>query len=258
MIDVILAAGGEVQPDDPLYPLTQGRPKALLPVAGRPMAQWVLNALAASPRIGRVVVIGLTPEHGLTCGDKPVDYIPSAGGLVENARAGLARVLQLNPPARLALWASADVPAVRAEQIDWLLDSCSQTDHDFYYTVIERRVMEQRYPASRRSYTYLKDVVVCGGDVNVLATRLAANDNSLGNKIALARKNVFRQAALIGFDSLFWLALRRLTLKQAEQIASERLGLRGRAILCPYAEIGMDIDKPFQYDILAKELAKRV
>jgi CTP:molybdopterin cytidylyltransferase MocA len=255
MIDAILAAGGEIQPDDPLYTLTQGRPKALLPVAGRPMAQWVLNALAASPRIGRVVVIGLTAEYGLTCGDKPIDYIPSAGGLVENARAGLARVAQLNPQAKWAVWASADVPAVRAEHIDWLIETCSQTDHEFYYNVIERSVMEKRYPASRRTYTHLKDGAVCGGDVNVLATQLASADNPLWNKITLARKSVFRQAALIGFDTLLWLALRRLTLEQAEKIASERMGLRGRAIRCPYAEIGMDIDKPFQYEILLKELS---
>lgn len=254
-MDAILAAGGEVKPDDPLYVLTQGRPKALLPVAGRPMAQWVLDALAASPKIGRIVVLGLTPEQGLTGGDKLIDYIPSAGGLVENARAGLARVAQLNPAAKHAVWASADVPAVRPEHINWLIETCSQTDHEFYYNVIERSLMEKRYPASRRTYTHLKDVVVCGGDVNVLATHLASADNPLWTKITLARKSVFRQAALIGFDTLLWLALRRLTLEQAEKIASQRMGLRGRALRCPYAEIGMDIDKPFQYDILAKELS---
>jgi GTP:adenosylcobinamide-phosphate guanylyltransferase len=254
----ILPAGGEPSAEDSLYPLTHGQPKALLPIAHKPMAQWVLDALAASPRIKQVVVIGLTPASGLHCADKPLDYISSAGNLLDNVRAGLRRVQELDPQATHALWASSDIPTITSQHVDWLLDQCTQSDYDFYYTVIERSVMERRFPASHRTYTHLKDVNVCGGDLNVLATSLASQDNPLWAKITLARKNVFRQAALIGLDTLFWLALRQVTLQQAEQIASQRLGVRGKALLCPYAELGMDVDKPFQYDIVVKDLEGRL
>jgi hypothetical protein len=36
-----------------------------------------------------------------------------------------------------------------------------------------------------------------------------------------------------------------------------RLKLRGRALVCPYSEIGMDVDKPFQLDMLRTDLAKQ-
>lgn len=253
----ILPAAGAPSPEDALYALTQGRPKALLPIKDKPMAQWVLDALAGVPRIKQVVVIGLTAADGLQCGDKPLDYIPSAGDLLDNAKAGLRRAQELDPQATHAIWASSDIPEIRPQHIEWLLDACAQSEADFYYTVIERQVMEKRFPASRRTFTHLKDVHVCGGDMNVLATRLGAQDNPLWAKITLARKNVFRQAGLIGFDTLLWLALRRVTLQQAEVIASQRLGVKGRALLCPYAELGMDVDKPFQYEIVAKDLEGR-
>jgi GTP:adenosylcobinamide-phosphate guanylyltransferase len=256
-VDALIAAGGRSKPDDPLLPLTKGGPKALLPIAGKPMAQWVLDAVAASDRVGRAVVVGLGPEHGLTCGDKPVDYIPNAGNIVDNTRAGVRRIQQLNPGAKHALLVSADIPALRPDHIAWLVDTALQTDHDFYYTIIERRVMESRYPASRRSYTHLKGLTVCGGDMNLLATRVASDDNPLWNKIAAARKNVFRQVSLAGFSTLFLFAIRQLSVARAEQIASRRMGVRCRAILCPFAEIGMDVDKPFQYEIVAKDLEKR-
>ena len=35
-------------------------------------------------------------------------------------------------------------------------------------------------------------------------------------------------------------------------------GVRGRAIVCPYAEVGMDVDKPHQLEIMRADLQKRV
>jgi CTP:molybdopterin cytidylyltransferase MocA len=256
-VDAILAAGGDGKPDDPLAHLTQGKPKAMLPIAGKPMAQWVLDALAASPTVGRVVVIGLSSELGLTCGDKPLDYIPSSGGILDNAKAGLSRVLALNPQAKHALWVSADIPAIKSEHVNWLLDTCSDTELDFYYTIIRREVMEARFPDSRRTYTPLKEGPVCGGDMNMLATRLAADDNPLWLKISETRKNIFKQTSLIGIDTLIKLVLRQLSIREAEAVASRRMGVRGRAVLCPYAEVGMDVDKPFQYEIVRRDLESK-
>jgi hypothetical protein len=45
--------------------------------------------------------------------------------------------------------------------------------------------------------------------------------------------------------------------EQAAQRVSRHLKIRGRAIFCPYAEAGMDADKPFQVDILRRDLEKR-
>jgi len=63
-----------------------------------------------------------------------------------------------------------------------------------------------------------------------------------------------RQAALLGFDTLFLLLLRQLALSEAERLISRRLGVRGRALLTPYAAMGMDVDKPNQYELLKAAL----
>lgn len=258
VVDALVAAGGLAEPDDPLYPLVHETPKALLPIAGKPMTQWVLDALAGSERIDRVVVIGLASESGLTCGDKQLDFIPSARSMVENARAGMSRILQLNPSAKRALWVSADIPTIRSEHINWLVAEDLKTDHDFCYSVIERSVMEARFPGSRRSYTYLKDAAVCGGDASMLATRLVTEHNPIWEKITAARKNVFKQASLMGFQTLLLLALRQLTAERAVQLVSKHMGMTGRPVFCPYAEIGMDVDKPWQYEMVKRELESRM
>lgn len=37
MLPAIVIAGGIPKEGEPLYPLSQGKPKALLPIAGKPM-----------------------------------------------------------------------------------------------------------------------------------------------------------------------------------------------------------------------------
>ncbi len=36
-----------------------------------------------------------------------------------------------------------------------------------------------------------------------------------------------------------------------------RLNITGKAILCPYAEVGMDVDKLFQLEIMREDLKNR-
>lgn len=50
---LVLAAGYATR----LRELTQDRPKPLLPVAGKPMIEWVLGKLSAIPEITRVIVV---------------------------------------------------------------------------------------------------------------------------------------------------------------------------------------------------------
>ena len=51
--------------------------------------------------------------------------------------------------------------------------------------------------------------------------------------------------------------LRRCDLEAAVKRVERKLNLTGQAILCPYAEVGMDVDKPNQLEILRADLANR-
>jgi CTP:molybdopterin cytidylyltransferase MocA len=214
-MDAFVTAGGIPGPEDPLHAATRGQPKALLDVAGRPMVQWVLDALSGAARIDRVVVVGLGPEAGITCA-KPTTYLPNQGHMLDNIQAGVNEILRGNPGARLVMAVTSDIPAVTSAMIDWVAETCLQTDHDLYYLVIERSLMETRFPGSNRTYVRLKDA-----------------------------------------DLLLLLLSGRLSMERAERMVSRRIGLHGRVILSPYAEVGMDIDKPHQLEILRRDLAAR-
>lgn len=256
-MDAIVTAGGVPDPGEPLYAYTRGKPKALLEIAGRPMIQWVLDALSDSTTVERVVVVGLTQDSGVVC-SKEMTFVPGAESMLHNIRAGVQRVLELNLQAQHTLAVSSDIPAITGEMVDWVVDTAMETDHDIYYNVITRQVMEARYPTSKRSYTRLKDLEVCGGDMNVIRARTVTDNEELWERILAARKNVLKQAALVGFDTLLLLLLGQLSVERGIKRVCKRLNITGRVLHCPYAEVGMDVDKPHQLEILRSELSQRV
>lgn len=256
-MDAIITAGGIPAPDEPLYALTQGKSKAILDIGGKPMVQWVLDAIGGSTKIEHVVIVGLEPDSDVSC-DKPLSFIPNQGGMIDNVRTGIAKVVEINPDSELVMLVSSDIPALTTEMVDWVVDTALETEDDFYYNLISREVMEKRYPGSNRSFVKLKDVDVCGGDLNVVRVSATYGNDELWNKLVSARKNAFKQAALFGFGTLILMLTRRLSLKDAVPRVEKQLGIRGRAILCPYAELAMDVDKPHQFEILDTDLEKQV
>lgn len=61
-MDAVVLAGGS--PDDPLAARYGVAAKTLVPVHGRPMVAYTLEALRATPEVGRVVYVGPVPEGG--------------------------------------------------------------------------------------------------------------------------------------------------------------------------------------------------
>lgn len=252
-MDAVITAGGIPGPDDPLYEFTQGKSKAMLNIAGKPMVQWVLDAVCGSENIDHIVIIGLESDSELDC-TKPITYIPNQGSMLNNVRGGVFKVAEINPKAEHVIMVSSDIPALTTEMVDWAVQTAQTTEADFYYNLISRKVMEARYPGSNRSFVKLKDVEVCGGDMNVVRVVAATGNDELWQRLISARKNPFKQAALFGYGTLILLLTRRLTLEDAVPRVEKQLGIKGLPVMCPYAELGMDVDKPYQLEILQKEL----
>ena len=257
LVDAIVIAGGIPKPDEPLYPLTQGKSKALLDIAGQPMIQWVLDALSEAQTIRRVVVIGLD-EHSvpLRC-RKTIGFLPNQGDMLTNIETGVRWIIDQDGSAKYALIVSSDLPTLVPAAVDWIVETSLQTEHEAYYSVIPQAEMERRFPGSRRSYFHFKDGTFTGGDVPLVATKLITQVPREMKDLIAARKNIFRQASIIGLDTLLLFAARRLSTEDVARVCSQRLHVSARVLICPYAEAGMDVDKPAQYELLKRDLESR-
>ena len=252
-MDAIVTAGGIPLPEDPLYPYTNGDSKAMVDVAGKPMIQWVLDALSDAKHVDNVIIIGLSPKTGVTC-KKPLHYVSNQGRMLANIVAGVEKSLELDPKTEYVLVASSDIPGIDAEMVDWLIETCMETQEDIYYGVVPREVMETRYPGSNRTYTKLKDIQLCGADMHITHVSMATEHLDMWEELIGNRKSPLKQAATIGFGTLLKVATRRITLDDLVVTVTKRLGITGRPILWEHAEPGMDVDKPHQLELIREDM----
>jgi molybdopterin-guanine dinucleotide biosynthesis protein A len=256
-MDAVLLAGGKMAIDDPLHAQGVDGSRSLIDILGKPMVQWVVDALDASDSVAEVYVIGLPAAYRLMA-TKPVHYLPDQGDIFENIRSGVAQATQDHPARTKVLIASSDIPALQPDMIDWLASEvAADPELMMYYNVVDQTTMETRFPQSNRSYVRFKDIAVCGGDLNVIDKSLFAEERLIWQKLANARKHPLKQASLLGIDSLIMVALHMVTLEVAVKRVCKRLQINAKALRCPYAELAMDADKPHQLAILRQHLEER-
>jgi GTP:adenosylcobinamide-phosphate guanylyltransferase len=254
-MDAVITAGGIPSEKDPLYPYTQGKPKALVDIAGKPMIQWVLDALGGSKDVEHVVLIGLDKSSGVTC-NKPMEYLENQGHMLSNLIAGIHRIRAMNPKSEYVLTVSSDIPALTSEMVDWCVETAMETRDELYYGIIPQAVMDRRYPGSKRTFTKLKGESFCGADIHVVHVKLADEHIDTWKRLIDNRKNPFKQAAVFGYMTLFLLITRMIDADGAVKRLSERLKIKGRAIRWRYAEAGMDVDKPHQLEMMRADMEK--
>jgi CTP:molybdopterin cytidylyltransferase MocA len=252
-LTAVILAGSSPQEADPLAAYSSGLPKGLIPIAGQPMITYVVKALASSRYVEHIAIVGLPPEKCPTL-VVPVTLIPPQGDVLANADAGIRHALTQPPHPTGVLISGCDLPLLTSSAVDQFVQECLGTDHDIYYGIVERSVMESRFPTSRRTYVRLTDGEFAGGDLLLVRSGVIAANQELWRRLATARKNPMRQARMVGFWPLIKLLTHRMSLAEAERQVSRALKVDGRAVICPCAEVGMDVDKPFHLEIVRAEL----
>jgi CTP:molybdopterin cytidylyltransferase MocA len=257
-MEAIVTAGGKIRPDDPLAEWTDVEKKALIPLAGKPMVVWVVEALHGSGLVDNIVVVGLKPDE-VDLSAFPVHFVDPVGGMIDNILAALARAREINPTARKMMLVSSDIPLITPEIVRGYVEECGSQEADIYYTVVEQKTMEARFPGSERTFVpFLKDGNFSGGDMILGDVTSPERTNvEIFRSLTSLRKNYFKQARLAGFGFIIKFLLCMMTLDQVAERVSEIVHLDVRAVNTRYAELGMDLDKPHQYEMIKSILEER-
>ena len=129
-VDAIILAGTHERAD---Y-LIQGRNKAGLELQGRPLLQWVVDALLRASSVDRIFIVGPVAELSRVVRKRPsrVRLVPQAGQLIANAWEGFQASEALRGASadteRPLLFLSCDLPLVTPAAVDDFVARCAERD----------------------------------------------------------------------------------------------------------------------------------
>jgi CTP:molybdopterin cytidylyltransferase MocA len=225
--------------------------EALIPIGGRPMLAWVLDALLGSRRVAQIALVA-PGQFEPTFGGPRVKLVEPKEGMVENALAG-AR----DPgPSEFLLIATSDIPFITPEIVDRFIQLCSEKSGDFYYPVCSKEATERRFPGVKRTYATIREGTFTGGNMVLIRRSKVESIADQAGMWVQNRKSPIKQAGLLGWPFVVKLLLGTLTIPELERTISRYFGLEARAVICPDPEVGTDVDKPSDLELARRELKR--
>ncbi len=247
-----LVLAGERPGGDPLARAFGSRRKALLPLAGRPMAAHVVEALRRSASVGRIRLSGLEEED--------VQAVPALSGL-ERAPAGptpAASVLAaLDGTCSIPLLVTtADHPLLRAATVDRFAEAAAACSADVAVGIVAAAVVRRRFPGARRTYVRLSDGAVTGANLFAFLTPAAAAAARAWTEVEADRKRPWRLVRRLGAGPLLRFLAGRLSSAMLADLASSHLGARVALLRLADPLAAVDVDRPEDLALAAALLAE--
>jgi len=255
-VDAVIIAGA--RNEGKLKDTSPEKWEALIEVGGKPLVQYSIDFLLAAKSIARIVMVGPKPELAGLLAGTDIEVIPPTGDMLENVLAGCRRLAEL-PGGRpgLVMVTPADLPLVTPGIVDGLVKVCLERGGDLFYPVASRETMESEFPGTKRTYGTLREGTFTGGNLFLVDAAVLERVAPQARSLIEGRKDSLKMARALGFSFVLRLLLGWLSVAALERHIQKTFGCVGRAIFVPWPEIGIDIDKPEDVELVEAYLAER-
>jgi 2-phospho-L-lactate guanylyltransferase (CobY/MobA/RfbA family) len=237
-ISAVVLAGGKAKPE--IVAATGQENRALIPIDGRPMLSYVVDALRQAQSIGEVIVVGDLPA------DPSYTGLPDTHDFAGNLFGGLERAAGSD----YTLISTVDIPFITGEVVEDFVTQARAFGADIVYPVVHVEACYKRFPGVKRTAWPLKDGKFTGGNMVLARTEFMLSHRQRIVEAYEARKAPLRLAMMLGLGTVFRAvgALKvnpnLLSVGQLERAVGRLLGGTAKAYVSPYPEIATDIDKP--------------
>lgn len=220
----------------------------------------VLRTLRDSPHVDRLIVSIDDPAAA--------EAVPEIASWVATGELTLHR--SLSSPARSVLSVlddlddsapllvtTADHALLDAAILGHFLDASDRSEADLLVGLVARSVLEARFPGAPRTYLRFRDDAYSGANLFSFRTAAARQAALFWRRAESLRKQPWRLVGVFGPAALALFLLGRLSIDQALQRASQRIGAKVDAVQLPFAEAAVDVDKPEDLELVTRLLAER-
>jgi GTP:adenosylcobinamide-phosphate guanylyltransferase len=220
----------------------------MIDIQGKPMIEYVVDALRASGGVGRIAVVG--PAHVLdpVLKEKVYRVVQSGQSIVENLLIGI----EMLQPVGKILVVTADIPLLTTAAVDDFLSLCQSREAGIYYPICSRETSERHFPGMRRTYVTLREGTYTGCNIFVLDPAVVVKWHKTIERAVAVRKSPIGMARLLGFRFMVKFLFGPLTIAEAEKRVAQVLGCPVAAVVSEFPEIGVDVDKPSDLELVTR------
>lgn len=245
---------------DPVAHLSGTACKAFAPVGGQPMVLRVLDALADCQEVSSVLLCGppqrllaQCPELDRRIESGEVRWVENQNSPSRSAAAGMAQV----PENQRILLTTADHALLSTEIVSYFLQKSRELDGDATVGVMRYETIQRQFPQNKRTVIRLSDANICG--CNLFTFNPCGRDLvTFWQQAEALRKRPWRLVSqVLGWRAVWAYLLGSLSLDRAMCTISEKSGVRVSPVMLPFAEAGIDVDKPADLQLVESILATR-
>jgi molybdopterin-guanine dinucleotide biosynthesis protein A len=214
--------------------------KAFVEINNRPMLAYVLDTLMSVQTVGQVAVVGPKDKLESKIARRDVLFIDGRGSMFQN----LTKAVEQFENKGQVLVLTCDIPMVTREAVEDFIEQTKAIKADFYYPIVSREDNDKKYPGVSRTYVKLKDGTFTGGNLFLINAEIINKFSGVAERVLSNRKKPWRLAKILGWGFVVKFALGNLVISELEATVSKLFGIKAKAVISHYPEIGTDVDKP--------------
>lgn len=250
----ILAGGG---PDDVLAAAAGVPCKALVPVEGRPLIEYVVEALRGAETVGEIIAVE-GPGKSLSGGIGPDLGVPIFGAGGERLIDTFTAAAEACPGSERVLIATVDLPLLTSEAVDGFVRSCQETQEGLSYPIVQAEAFDRAFPGRGKTVVPLREGRFTGGNLAIVSRRFVLEGGPAIARTFERRKSTVRLAWMFGIGFLAKLLTGNLTIEELERRGGELVGTTVTAVPVPWPEIGFDVDHMEDLELASRFLRERL
>ena len=246
-VSALILAGQREGVVDPLCAEAGVARKAIIPILGKPMITYVLDALDESGLEAPYYVSGFDAGY-----DPRLTQSPSAPGPASSAVKALEAGIPLP-----ALITTCDHALLTPEMVRTFISGAQAEGADFCLGLAEKRVIQPAYPETKRTYLKFRDTSISGCNLFYIANEKGLEAIRFWETGQHLRKQPLKLAAALGPGILMRYVSGRLSVRDSFDYAGQKLGISAAPIFIPIAEAAIDVDKPSDKVLVEAILTQR-
>jgi GTP:adenosylcobinamide-phosphate guanylyltransferase len=151
---------------------------------------------------------------------------------------------------------NADIPLITPEALNNFLTMVCDDTIDIYYPVVPKEIIQDRFPCAERTYVNLKEGIFTGGNLFLINPDIVEVCSEKGQEFVNLRKSPIKLCKLLGLPFVIKFLLHRLSMNEVECKVSSLMNIKGAGVISSYPEVGIDVDKPSDLELVIKEMLK--